>query len=346
MDAVKVTEAAPCQPAERAPVLSVRGLAIATRGGVQVTRDVSFDLQPGERVRVVGESGCGKTATGLAVLGLLPSGLTVAGGEVRFHGDNLLNLPEAALNRIRGRRVSMIFQEPMSALDPVFTIGRQLSETLRAHHRVGPREAKERCIDALDAVGIPLPRQRYDEYPFQLSGGMRQRAMIAIATICQPEVLIADEATTALDVTIQAQIIELLGRLSEQHRMALLFISHDLGAVASACNRLLTMYAGENVEDAPLDDALLRPRHPYTAGLLAAIPRRQQGSGQAGHRLLSIAGRVPRPGAMPEGCRFAPRCVHVQPRCHEGPVSLLATGRGAAARCLRIDQLALGGVAA
>jgi peptide/nickel transport system ATP-binding protein len=345
MDAVNGAEAGSGSPGADAAVLSVRGLSIAARSGrgaVLVTRDVSFDLQPGERVGVVGESGCGKTATGLAILGLLPPGLVVAAGQVRFRGDDLLALPEAALNRIRGRRVSMIFQEPMSALDPVFSIGRQLSETLRAHHSVGPREAKERCIDALDAVGIPLPRQRYDEYPYQLSGGMRQRAMIAIATICQPEVLIADEATTALDVTIQAQIIELLTRLSEQQRMALLFISHDLGAVASACTRLLTMYAGEIVEDAPLDTALLRPQHPYTAGLLAAIPHRRQGT----QRLVAIPGRVPRPDAMPGGCRFAPRCSHVQDRCVGAAVALAPAGPAASVRCLRSGELALGGVAA
>jgi len=345
LDAINGADAGSGSPGSGTAVLSVRGLSIAARSGhtaALVTRDVSFDLQPGERVGVVGESGCGKTATGLAILGLLPPGLTVAAGEVRFRGDNLLALPEAALNRIRGRRVSMIFQEPMSALDPVFTIGRQLSETLRAHHRVGASEAKERCIAALDAVGIPLPRQRYDEYPYQLSGGMRQRAMIAIATICQPEVLIADEATTALDVTIQAQIIELLVQLSEQQRMALLFISHDLGAVASACSRLLTMYAGEIVEDAPLDTALLRPQHPYTAGLLAAIPRRCHGT----QRLVAIPGRVPRPDAMPAGCRFAPRCIHAQHRCTEGAVALVPAGPATSARCLRVDELTLGGVAA
>lgn len=325
-------------------LLSVRGLSVATRGaggrhGVAVTRNVSIDLAPGERVGLVGESGCGKTATGLAILDLLPQGLVRASGSVLFRGDDLASMRERDLNKVRGRRVSMIFQEPMSALDPVFTIGAQISETIRAHFRVGAREARERAIAALDAVGIPLPRQRFDEYPHHLSGGMRQRAMIAIATVCGPDVLIADEATTALDVTIQAQIVELLVRLSEDNRMALLFISHDLGVVSEACSRLVTMYAGEVVEDAPIGRALEQPRHPYTAGLLGAMPGSQRGL----RRLAPIPGRVPTPRAMPSGCRFAPRCAFVIPECN-GPVELQPSKAGGLVRCLRRDELTLTGV--
>ncbi len=326
-------------------LLSVRGLSVffKTRAGeTQVASDVSFDLKRGERVGLVGESGCGKTVTGLSILGLLPRGAARAAGEVRFGGHDLLVAPERHLNRVRGRAISMIFQEPMSALEPVFTIGRQLSETIRSHFDVSAREAQERGIAALDAVGIPLPRQRYFEYPHQLSGGMRQRAMIAIATVCRPEVLIADEATTALDVTIQAQIIELLIRLSDENGMAILFISHDLGVIAEACHRLVTMYAGQVVEDAPLDDALVRPRHPYTAGLLASMPTRQKGA----RRLTSIPGRVPSPADMPDGCRFAMRCAHAQPDCRQAAVALATTGPAALARCRRAQELTLAGVTA
>jgi peptide/nickel transport system ATP-binding protein len=307
---------------------------------VRITQGVSFDLRPGERIGVVGESGCGKTATGLAILGLLPSGLERTQGQALLRGKDLLSMSDRELNRVRGRQVSMIFQEPMSALDPLFTIGSQLSETLRAHFPLGAREAKERSIEALHAVGIPSPAQRYGEYPYQLSGGMRQRAMIAIATICRPDVLIADEATTALDVTIQAQIIELLVRMSDENRMAIVFISHDLGAVAAVCSRLLTMYAGQIVEDAPLDHALVTPRHPYTAGLLAAMPNRQLGN----RRLASIPGRVPGGASMPTGCRFAPRCGHVQPQCTAAPVDLRRIGDVSWARCVRAEELRLAGV--
>ena len=340
-------QTSPSQTANAPPeaLLSIRGLSIAAGRGsrqVPITKDVSFDLKPGERIGVVGESGCGKTATGLAILGLLPHGLVRTQGSALFKGQDLFGMSPRELNAVRGRRVSMIFQEPMSALDPVFTIGTQLSETLRAHFPVSRREARERSIEALRSVGIPLPEQRYDEYPHQLSGGMRQRAMIAIATICKPEVLIADEATTALDVTIQAQIIELLVRMSEANGMAIVFISHDLGAVASVCSRLLTMYAGQVVEDAPLDDALVTPRHPYTAGLLAAMPNRQQGS----RRLVSIPGRVPSGATMPDGCRFSPRCSFVEQACRAAPIELEATGTSSWARCIRARVLQLEGVEA
>lgn len=248
-----------------APLLDVRDLGVFFRlgdGETQITRDISFSVRPGERLGIVGESGCGKSVTGLSLLGLLPRGLSRTTGEVMFEGRDLLKLRPREFRRIRGRQISMIFQEPMSALDPVFTVGYQIGETIRAHFGVDRKEARERAIAALAEVGIPLPSRRHDEYPHQLSGGMRQRAMIAIALACKPKLLIADEPTTALDVTIQAQIIDLLLGLSEQSGTSLLFITHDLGVVAETCHRMLTMYAGEVVEDAPIDDVLMRPRHP------------------------------------------------------------------------------------
>jgi peptide/nickel transport system ATP-binding protein len=246
------------------------------------------------------------------------------------------------MRRVRGSRIAMIFQEPMSALDPVFTIGHQIAEAYLSHFRASRAEARERAIAALDQVGIALPARRHDEYPHQLSGGMRQRVMIAMALICQPRLLIADEPTTALDVTVQAQILKLLRDISEQTGTALLFITHDLGVVAETCTRMLTMYAGEVVENAPVDDVLLRPRHPYTSGLLRSLPRLSERRAA----LPSIPGRVPSPGAMPVGCRFAPRCAHAQAAC-ELPQALQALEQTAhAARCCRAGSLVLPGAVA
>ncbi|MEN9315776.1 MAG: hypothetical protein RIS35_2169, partial [Pseudomonadota bacterium] len=252
-------------------MLQVEDLSISfhTAGGLlPVTRGVSFSIAPGERLGVVGESGCGKTVTGLSILRLLPAHSTSIGGRILFEGRDLARLPAPEMRAIRGRDIAMIFQEPMTALDPVFTIGEQIGEAYRTHFPVSRAEARERAIDALAKVGIPLPARRHDEYPHQLSGGMRQRVMIAMALICEPKLLIADEPTTALDVTVQAQITDLLLELSERAGTALMFITHDLGVVAEVCTRMLTMYAGEVVEDAPVDAALVRPRHPYTSGLL------------------------------------------------------------------------------
>ena len=326
------------------PLLDVRGLGIHFRteaGEVQATRDVSFTVRTGERVGIVGESGCGKTVTGLSILGLLPPRSSRVVGEIQFEGRDLLKLPTREMRKVRGRQISMIFQEPMSALDPVFTIGQQIGETLRAHRGIGKKEARERAIDALAQVGIPLPARRVDEYPHQLSGGMRQRAMIAIALICEPKLLIADEPTTALDVTIQAQIIDLLFDLSSRTGTALLFITHDLGVIAETCTRMLTMYAGEVVEDAPVDAALERPRHPYTSGLLRSIPRLSPRK----TTLPSIPGRVPALADMPEGCRFRLRCTHGRPAC-ERVQPLLDAGADRRARCVRQAELTLPGALA
>jgi peptide/nickel transport system ATP-binding protein len=325
-----------------APLLSVEGLSIFFRsahGDVQATRNLTFAVRPGERVGIVGESGCGKTITGLAIMRLLPLRTTRTEGAIHFEGQDLATIAAREMRALRGSRIGMIFQEPMSALDPVFTVGEQIGETLRAHlPGIGRKEARERAIAALDEVGIPLPARRHDEYPHQLSGGMRQRAMIAIAIACGPKLLIADEPTTALDVTIQAQITDLLCALSERTGMALLFITHDLGVVAETCTRMVTMYAGEIIEDAPIDAALMSPRHPYTSGLLRSLPRftpRQS-------LLPSIPGRVPSLTAMPEGCRFRPRCPHAAPRCEEEQ-ELRFAGEGRRVRCCRSAELDLPG---
>ncbi len=325
-------------------MLEVEDLSIAFRtatGPLAVTRGVSFSIAPGERLGVVGESGCGKTVTGLSILRLLPARSTEIGGRILFEGRDLARLSEPQMREIRGRDIAMIFQEPMTALDPVFTIGEQIGEAWRTHFPGSKAETRERVIDALAKVGIPLPARRHDEYPHQLSGGMRQRVMIAMALICEPKLLIADEPTTALDVTVQAQITDLLLELSERAGTALMFITHDLGVVAEVCTRMITMYAGEVVEDAPVDDALLRPHHPYTSGLLRSLPRlapRRQ-------KLPSIPGRVPTPAMMPPGCRFRERCAHAAAGCEtEQTLSPIDTGRRV--RCMRAAELHLPGAVA
>ena len=344
--AVVVTQsAAPISQAglADAPLLELKGLslAIGSDAGPRLIRDVSFSLRPSERVGVVGESGCGKTMTGLSILRLHQSAQIRASGEIRFQGRDLLSLSEPEMREIRGRDIAMIFQEPMSALDPVFTIGDQIAEAYRTHVAAGRKEARERAIEALAQVGIPAPERRCEDYPHQLSGGMRQRAMIAMALICGPKLLIADEPTTALDVTVQAQITDLLLDMSERLGTALLFITHDLGVVAETCTRIVTMYAGEVVEDAPVDEVLLAPRHPYTSGLLRSLP----GLSPRRSLLPSIPGRIPAPGAMPEGCRFEPRCAYAMPPCRSAqPVATV--GAGHSVRCGRSGELALAGVVA
>ena len=323
------------------PLLQVQDLDIAFRtrqGLLSITRRVGFNIGVGERVALVGESGCGKTVTGLSLMRLLPRDSAHISGRVLLRGQDLLALPEARMRAVRGRDIAMIFQEPMSALDPVFTVGEQISEGFRTHFPDRAHEARERAIDMLAKVGIPLPERRYDEYPHQLSGGMRQRVMIAMALICEPALLIADEPTTALDVTVQAQITTLLTELSERTGTALLFITHDLGVVAETCTRMVTMYAGEVVEDAPVDDALVRPLHPYTSGLLRSLP----GHAERRSRLVSIPGRVPSPAQMPAGCRFQPRCGHASEAClQDQALQDLGLRR---VRCARSPELSLPGV--
>ena len=331
------TESAP------SPLLKVQNLGVSfasAAGEIQVTRGIDLELAPGERVGLVGESGCGKTITGLALMRLLPRAVARVTGSVWMGDTDLMQCSAAQMKAIRGRRMGMIFQEPMTALDPVFSVGHQIAETVRAHFPVSRREAAERAVAALDAVGIPSARARFHDYPHQLSGGMRQRALIAIAIACEPSVLIADEPTTALDVTIQAQIVELLLALSQRQKMALLFITHNLGVVAACCERVVTMYAGQIIEDTGVDELLTRPLHPYSSALLHSVPR--------GHkselRLSSIPGRVPAPSEWPQGCRFAERCTHVRPACSAHPVPLRALGAQHQVRCIRSDELHLEGV--
>jgi peptide/nickel transport system ATP-binding protein len=332
----------PIRSPEGDTLLSVRGLGVRLRSdgsSWQVTRGIDFDLARGERVGIVGESGCGKTVTGLSLLRLLPSDIATVEGSIRLGQTDLATCSARELRRIRGRRIAMIFQEPMSALDPVFTVGHQVGQALRVHKKLDAAEARALSLEMLRRVGIAAPEQRLDEYPHQLSGGMRQRVMIAAALICGPELLIADEPTTALDVTVQAQVLDLLRELSHTTGTALLLITHDLGVVAETCSRVITMYAGEIVEDGPVDAVLERPLHPYTSGLLRSMPRLSE----RGAPLPSIPGRVPSPFDMPKGCRFRSRCGHTVPGCEiEQP--LAAAGGGRRVRCWRFTELDLPGV--
>ncbi len=309
-------------------------------GWANVVNGVSFDVSGNEIVGLVGESGSGKTVTGLSVLGLVPTppGRT-AGGHIWFGGEDLTGVRESRLRDVRGNEISMIFQEPMTSLNPAFTIGDQIAETYRRHRRVRRRAAMARAVETLDLVGIPNAARRVREYPHEFSGGMRQRAMIAMALCCEPDVLIADEPTTALDVTVQAQILELLLSMRDEIGMGVVLITHDLAVVAETCDRVVVMYAGEVVEEAPVAELFARPRHPYTEGLLSAMPQVGARSGQ----LSAIPGRTPEPWAMPDGCRFGPRCPYRQDHCTEGPIPLLGVGDARTARCARTVELDLKG---
>ena len=290
-------------------VLQVENLRVsfpdAGRGRVYPVDGVSFTLDRGETLALVGESGCGKSLTSLALLRLIPApGRVESDSTIRLGDTDVLALRGDALRRIRGRRVGMVFQDPMTSLNPVFTVGDQIAEGVRAHFDVSRAEARQRALRLLQEVGIPDPAARLDAYPHQLSGGMRQRVMIAIALSAEPDILVADEPTTALDVTVQAQILEVLDRLRDTHGMAVLLITHDLGIVAGRANRVAVMYAGQIVEEAPTASLFARPSHPYTQGLFASVPRI---TGPV-ERLSPIRGSVPPPGAWPSGCRFRPRC--------------------------------------
>jgi len=326
------------------PLLEVRDLRTHFRtddGLVRAVDGVSFELGAGETLAVVGESGSGKSVTSLSILRLVasPPGFH-AGGEIRFRGRDLLALPEAGMRAIRGREIAMIFQEPQSSLNPVHTCGAQIAEVVETHEKASPRAARERAIEMLKLVGIPSPEQRADEYPHQLSGGMRQRVMIAMALVCRPAVLIADEPTTALDVTIQAQVLELLRRLRGELGMAVLLITHDLGVVAENADRVAVMYAGQVVESAAVGPLFAKTLHPYTAGLLASLPRLGQRSG----RLRVIPGGVPDPARFPSGCRFHPRCPIAQAKCREAEPGLEPFGEGHLVRCWRAAEIAAGTV--
>ncbi|WP_423738597.1 ABC transporter ATP-binding protein [Chelativorans petroleitrophicus] len=295
-----------------------------------VVDDVNFSVRPGQTLGIVGESGSGKSVTSLAVMGLLPKRTTRIQGSVRFGGTELLEQSEAALRDLRGNRMAMIFQEPMTSLNPAYTIGRQISESLIRHKSLSKAAARARAIELLELVRIPSPERRYDDYPHKLSGGMRQRAMIAIALACEPQLLIADEPTTALDVTVQAQILYLMGRLREKTGAAIVLITHDLGVVAQVCDEVVVMYAGQVVEQAPVRELFAFPQHPYTVGLLGSLPK----FGERKTRLPVIQGSMPNPRNRQRGCRFADRCPFRQSRCDEDqPIFRLSDTR--TTRCWR-----------
>jgi phosphonate C-P lyase system protein PhnK len=312
-----------------APLLSVRGLSVAF-GRTRVVEDVSFDLAPGEILGVVGESGSGKSVTALSILRLIPAPGRIT-GEIAFAGADLMRLPEAEMRAIRGRDIAMIFQEPMTSLNPVFSCGDQVMEALIHHRGLDRKAARAEALKLLKLVEIPSAERRLEDYPHQLSGGMRQRVMIAMALACRPKLLLADEPTTALDATIQAQILDLLRGLQRELGMAVVLITHDLGVVSDVAHRVLVMYAGRVVETAPADALFARPVHPYTEGLLASIPRLEGPIA----RLDAIPGQVPPPDAMPPGCRFAPRCRYTQPACAAAPPALAPRGPGREAACIR-----------
>lgn len=304
-----------------------------------VVDDVTFDIRSGETVGLVGESGSGKSMTAMSVMQLVDQIGGAVAGSVKFHGRELLQVPAREMAAIRGNRISMIFQEPMSSLNPAFTIGDQIMGVIRRHTGSGHREARQQAIQALRDVEIPDAPERLRSYPHELSGGMRQRAMIAMAIACDPEVLIADEPTTALDTTVQAQILNLLSRLQMEHGMSILFITHDFSVVADICDRVVVMYAGTVVETAGVLDVFEEPRHPYTAGLLAATPDHEMDA-----ELATIPGVIPLPTAMPTGCRFHPRCTYRDmDRCTDAEPSLDILAGDRCVRCLRHDEIMLRG---
>ena len=332
------------------PVLQVRHLRthFSTDAGiVKAVEDVSFELNAGETLAVVGESGSGKSVTSLSIMGLIPNPPgRIVGGEILFRTRegpvvDLAQLPVKALRRLRGRDIAMIFQEPMTSLDPVFTVGDQIAEAAALHLGLGRAAAMRRALDMLELVEIPAARQRIDEYPHQLSGGMRQRVMIALALACNPSLLIADEPTTALDVTIQAQILALLDKLQRELGMAVLFITHNLGVVAEIADRVVVMYSGRVVEEGDVHALFRQPRHPYTRGLLECLPRRalEHESGGSRRRLNAIPGQVASPLDPLPGCAFAPRCKLVLDACTAAMPELAAIPAGQRSRCIRWEML-------
>ena len=303
------------------------------RGSVKILNGISFDIYKGETLGIVGESGCGKSVTSLSIMRLLQSPPARFGGSIKLQDKELLKLSERQMQTIRGNRISMIFQEPMTSLNPVFTIGDQLIETFMQHQGLSKSEAWAKGIEMLRMVRIPLPEQRMKEFPYQLSGGMRQRVMIAMALACQPELLIADEPTTALDVTIQAQVLDLMRDLQKELGTSIAFITHDLGVVSEMCDRVIVLYCGEVVEEAVAEDLFENPKHPYTEGLLGTLPK----FGQSG-RLEMIPGVVPPAGKFPAGCVFAPRCKYATEKCHAQKPELCDVGNDHKVRCFRYEQ--------
>jgi len=329
---------------EPASLLEVRGLCIefdGEAGPVRVVDEASFDVARGQIVGLVGESGCGKTVSSLSILRLLTSPPAhIVGGSIRFDGRELLDADFNDLRRIRGREISMVFQDPLASLDPSFTIGNQLQEAMRLHEKLSRSAARARAVELLESVHIPDPARRLSAYPHQLSGGMRQRVMIAMALSSSPRLLIADEPTTALDVTIQAQIVELLRELRDEMDLAVLFVTHDLALISELSDEVAVMYAGEVVEQAPTTELFARPRHPYTAALLAASPGVRSSNG----RPALLTGHVPQAGQLPTGCRFHPRCDFAEEACRSESLPLVAVSDGHLCRCRRAEELALPGV--
>ena len=326
-----------------AHLLEVRNLQthFPTRAGlVRAVDGVSFHLDRGELLGLVGESGCGKSMTALSVMRLISPPGKIVNGEILFDGKDLLKLSDSEMRQMRGDDIAMIFQDPMTSLNPVFTVGEQIAEALRLHRKLSRNQARQATIEAMREVAIPDPARRVNDYPHQLSGGMRQRVMIAMALACNPKLLIADEPTTALDVTIQAQILELLDELRKQRELAVLLITHDLGVVAEVADRVAVMYTGRIVEESPVDELFARPKHPYTEGLLRSVPKLSSAELIKNERLETIEGVVPRPTDLPPGCHFAPRCRHRMPRCTAEEIPLYQLEGNVEVRCVLYDLAA------
>jgi peptide/nickel transport system ATP-binding protein len=315
-------------------ILEVKNLRIEFRtrhGTLVAVDDVSFSIAPGEVLGVVGESGAGKSLTGMAVIGLLEAPGAITAGEIRLEGERIDNLPYEAMRRVRGRRIGAIFQDPLTSLNPLYTVGEQLVETIRTHLDIGAAEARERALALLREVGIPAPEVRIDQYPHQFSGGMRQRVVISLALCAEPRLIIADEPTTALDVSIQAQIIQLLKKLAREHGTAVMLITHDMGVIAETADRVAVMYAGRVAEIGPVRELVRAARHPYTAGLMGSIPKIRIASDRMHAPLVQIDGAMPRLNAIPAGCAFNPRCTRSFERCRTERPDLRAVGPNLAA---------------
>ena len=319
-----------------APLLEVRDLCVefpSRRGTLLALDKISFDIAPGEILGVVGESGAGKSLTGAAIIGLLEPPGRIAGGEIRLEGRRIDDLPHEQMRQLRGRHIGAIFQDPLTSLNPLYTVGRQLVETIRTHLPLSEKQARDRAITLLADTGIPAPEARFEQYPHQFSGGMRQRVVIALALAAEPKLIVADEPTTALDVSIQAQIISLLKRVCREHGAAVMLVTHDMGVIAETCDRVAVMYAGRIAEIGPVHDVIHASAHPYTAGLMGSIPAMDEDR----ERLLQIDGAMPRLTAIPRGCAFNPRCPQVFDRCRSDRPELMPAGATRAA-CWRVEQ--------
>jgi peptide/nickel transport system ATP-binding protein len=322
--------------AASAPLLEVKNLRVefpTRRGTLLALDDISFAISPGEVLGVVGESGAGKSLTGAAIIGLLEPPGRIAAGEIRLEGQRIDHLPYEQMRTIRGRKIGAIFQDPLTSLNPLYTIGRQLTETIQTHLPVSSEEARRRAIRLLEETGIPAAEQRIDQYPHQFSGGMRQRVVIALALAAEPKLIVADEPTTALDVSIQAQIISLLKRLCKEHGAAVMLVTHDMGVIAETCDRVAVMYAGRIAEIGPVHDVINAPGHPYSVGLMGSIPAMDEDR----ERLAQIEGAMPRLTAIPRGCAFNPRCPRVMERCRSERPELMPAGATRAA-CWLVEE--------